>query len=129
MKVVRRVAGVVLGYVVFAASAVLLFRLAGRNPHAQQDVAFMVAAIVYGVFFGALGGYLSAVIGGGRPRTQGTWVGVIIALGATVSLLAGPKAGSVWSRVTALILMAPAAVVGGMIRGRDISKKREAGQP
>ncbi len=118
MNMVRRIIGVLVGYIVFAASAVLLFRLAGRNPHAQQDVGFMVAAIVYGVFFGALGGYLSAVIGGGRPRTQGIWVGVIIALGATVSLLAGPKAGSAWSRVAALFLMAPAAVVGGMIRGR-----------
>ena len=112
----RRVLGVLLGYVIFAASAVLLFRLSGRDPHAQQDAAFVVGSIAYGMFFGAVGGYVSAAVGGGRARTQAIWVGVIIALGATVSLLAGPKAGSMWSKVGALLLMAPSAIVGGMIR-------------
>ncbi len=120
MKVVRRVAGVLVGYAVFAASAVVLFRVAGRNPHAQQDLVFMVASIAYGMFFAAVGGYVSAVVGGGKPRTQAIWVGVIIALGATVSLLAGPRAAAAWSRVAALVLMAPSAPVGGMIRGRSM---------
>lgn len=118
MKVMRRVLGVILGYVIFAASAVLIFRLAGRDPHAQQDAAFRIGSIAYGMFFGGVGGYVSAAVGGGRARIQGSWVGVIIAVGATISLFAGPEAGPMWSRVAALALMAPSAVIGGIIRGR-----------
>ena len=118
MRVFRRVLGVLFGYVIFAASAVLLFRLSGRDPHVQQDAAFVVGSIAYGMFFAAVGGYVSGAVGGGRARNQAIWTGVIIALGATVSLLAGPKAGSLWSKVGALVLMAPSTTVGGMIRER-----------
>lgn len=110
--------GVIFGYVIFATSAVLLFRLAGRNPHAAQDVPFMIDSIVYGMAFAALGGYMSAATGGGHAKTQGAWVGAIIAIGAMASLAASPGADARWSMLGALVLMAPSAVLGGIIRGR-----------
>jgi hypothetical protein len=119
MKVAQRVLGVIVGYSVFAVSAVLLFQLTRRNPHAAQPMAFMAGSIVYGIMCAAVGGYVSAVLGGGSARVQATAVGVVIALGATVSLLAGPSAGSAWSRLAALLLMAPAAVIGAVIRARQ----------
>ena len=36
----------------------------------------MAGSIVYGIFFAALGGYVSAVLGGGSPRFQGSVVGI-----------------------------------------------------
>jgi hypothetical protein len=118
MRVARWILGVVVGYAIFAVSAVLLFRLAGRDPHTQQELGFIIGAIVYGMVFGAIGGYVSAALGGGNPRIQGGVVGGVIALGATVSLIAGPHAGPMWSRVAALTLMAPSALAGGALRGR-----------
>ncbi len=118
MKIARRILGVVVGYVIFAASAVLLFRLSGHDPHAQQSVSFMVGSVLYGMVFAALGGYASAALGGGNARVQGGVVGIIIALGATMSMLAGPNAGPMWSRLGALFLMAPSAAVGGILRAR-----------
>jgi ABC-type polysaccharide/polyol phosphate export permease len=120
MKIARRILGVILGYLIFAVSAVLLFQLARRNPHAEQPMAFMVGSIAYGMIFAAIGGYVSAV-SGGSPRVQGVAVAIIIALGATVSMLAGPNAGSMWSRVAALLLMAPSAAVGGILRARQVT--------
>jgi len=118
MKVARRVLGVIVGYAIFAVSAVLLFQLTRRNPHAEQPTMFMAGSVIYGIMFAIAGGYVSAVLGGGSARVQAGAVGVAIALGATVSLLAGPSASSAWSRVAALLLMAPAAAIGGIIRAR-----------
>ena len=123
MTVARRVLGVVLGYAIFAVSAVLLFQLTRRNPHAEQPTLFMAGSIAYGIIFAAIGGYVSAVCGGGSPRVQGSVVGIMIALGAMVSLLAGPKAGSVWSRVAAPLLMAPSAAIAGIIRARQVTRQ------
>ena len=118
MRIARRILGVVVGYVIFAVSAVLLFRLSGHDPHAQQTVRFIVGSVVYGMVFAAFGGYVSAALGGGNPLVQGGAVGIIIALGAVVSLLAGPHAGALWSRLSALFLMAPSAPVGSIVRAR-----------
>jgi MFS family permease len=123
MKVIRRILGVILGYLIFVVSAVLLFQLARRNPHAEQPMVFMVGSIAYGIIFAAIGGYVSAVLGRGSPRVQGGAVAIIIALGATVSMLAGPNAGSMWSRVGALFLMAPSAAVGGIFRARQVTRQ------
>ena len=118
MKVGRRILGVVIGYLIFAVSAAFLFRLTGHNPHAPQSTLFMLSSIAYGIVFAAAGGYVSAALGGGSPRVQGGVVALIIALGATVSLLTASRVGSAWSMLAALFLMAPSAAVGGILRAR-----------
>ena len=92
--------------------------------HAVQPAGFVIASVAYGMLFAALGGYVSAVVGGGAPRVQAALVALLIAAGATVSLLAGPKAGSMWSRLTAIFLMAPSALLGGLARARSGPAKR-----
>src|SRR5512135_2429773 len=42
VRLARRALGIILGYVTFAATAVLLFRLSGHDPHAVQPAAFIV---------------------------------------------------------------------------------------
>jgi len=48
------------------------------------------------------------------PAAAGIAVGSIIALGALVSLALSPV-GAIWSQLAALVLMAPAAVTGGLV--------------
>ncbi len=112
----RTIAGVIIGWLMFVLSAVLLFRLAGQEPHAPATTKFMIGSIIYGVGFGFLGGLVAASIA--KRRAAGFAVGTIIALGAIVSLLAQPS-GARWSPVSALVLMAPAAALGGAIRRRS----------
>jgi putative membrane protein (TIGR04086 family) len=114
----KSVTGVVAGYLVFAVSAGLLFWASGRDPHQEQDLSFVVLSVVYGMAFAGAGGYMAGAIAGREPRLHGGAVALILALGATVSFLAQPGAGSRWSQVTALFLMAPAALVGGIVRSR-----------
>jgi putative membrane protein (TIGR04086 family) len=116
MSMLRSVAGVVAGYLLFAVSAVLLFWASGRDPHREQALSFVVFSVVYGMAFAALGGYLAAAIADRRRRLHGGVLALIIAIGATVSFLAQPGAGSRWSQLTAILFMAPAAVLGGYVR-------------
>ncbi len=109
MNTVRSVAAVLIGYVVFAGSAVLLFNAAGRDPHAPQSLGFIIFTVVYGILFAGLGGLLAARIAPKKPTVHAALVSLLIALGATVSLLAAPGAGSTWSQWAALIFMAPSA--------------------
>jgi len=117
----RSVAGVVAGYIVFAASAFAMFRVSGRDPHQLQDASFVIFSIAWGMACAFAGGYLAAAIAGRKARFHGGVVALIVALGAVASMLAQPGAGSWWSQVAALVLIAPAALLGGVVRGRGSS--------
>ena len=41
----RFVSGVILGYLIFAGSAFLLFRITGHDPHAPASISFEIGAI------------------------------------------------------------------------------------
>jgi len=104
------------GYLLFAVSAFALFRISGRDPHQAQDLTFALLSVAWGVAFAFAGGYVAGVIAGRRPRLHGGAVALILALGATASILAQPGKGSRWSQAAAIALMAPAALVGGVAR-------------
>ena len=84
----RTIGGIVVGYLIFAAAAVLIFAFGG--------------------------GYIAARVARRADNLAGIAVGSIIALGALVSLASSPT-GAIWSQLAALLLMAPAAVVGGLV--------------
>jgi hypothetical protein len=116
---VRSVAAVVFGYLIFAVSAVLLFQISGQAPHAPASPAFMVGSTLYGVVFAALSGYVAGRLARHHPVRHASAVAGLIALGAAASLLGQARSGGVWSQLAALLLMAPAAWVGGYWRSRQ----------
>jgi len=113
--VLRSLAAVVGGYLIFAFSAFALFALSGRAPHAPQPLWFVVTATLYGIGFAGLGGFFAARVAPARPLLHAATVAVVLALGATVSLLTSPGTSATWSQWTALALMAPSAYVGGRL--------------
>jgi hypothetical protein len=121
--VVRSIIGVVLGYAIFAVSAVFFFWIMGRDPHASQDAAFVVGAVLFGMATAMLGGFVAGLVAGQRPILHSGIVSVILAVGALVSLLSSPGEDAVWSQVSALCLMAPSAVMGGIARAKFSSRK------
>jgi len=117
--VLRGLLGLVTGYVVFAASAALLFVISRHDPHAPASTGFLVFSVTCGIVFALLGGYLAASIAGRGGMLYSVAVGIAIAAGAIVSLMASPGNRAIWSQVSALVLMSPAAVVGGYMRTRQ----------
>jgi len=112
----RGLLGIVAGYIIFAGSAVLLFLISRHDPHAPASSGFLVFSVVYGIVFAFLAGYVAAAIAGLGGMLYAMGVAIAIAAGALVSLIARPGKGAIWSQVAALLLMAPAALVGGYVR-------------
>lgn len=112
----RTVVGIIVGDVIFAGSAVLLFRFAGIDPHAMASPTLMGFSILYGIIFAGLGGFVAGIIGRRPDVTCGILLAVIIAVGAITSLVTRPGAGAIWTQGATLVLMAPAALVGDWIR-------------
>jgi RsiW-degrading membrane proteinase PrsW (M82 family) len=114
----RSVGAVIVGYLVFAVSAVTLFAVTGRDAHAEAPVWFMVGSTLYGMLFAFVGGYIAARLAGRSPVGHALAITAIIALGTLVSIFTRPAGGTIWSQLTALFLMAPLATVGGWVASR-----------
>ena len=118
MHILRSIAAVIVGYAVFAASAFAVFRLSGHAAHAPASGPFMLLTIACGVAFAALGGYLAGWLAGRRPLAHAVAMAVLLAAGATASLVSTLGHGAIWSQLAALAVMAPSAVLGGWLRAR-----------
>lgn len=118
IAILRSIIGVIVGYIVFAASAFAIFRVSGQAAHAEASAAFMALSIVSGMLFALVGGYVAALIAGRSAFAHGIAVATVLALGAGVSLVSTIGHGAIWSQVAALALMAPSAAAGGWLRAR-----------
>ena len=117
--IMRSVGSVIVGYLVFAVSAVALFAITGRDAHAEAPVWFMVGSTLYGMLFAAVGGgYIAARLAAASPVGHALAITVIIALGTLVSIFTRPAGGTIWSQLAALFLMAPSATLGGWVDWR-----------
>ncbi len=124
MALTRSIIAVLLGYVVFAGSAVFLFQVSGHRLHAAASLSFKAGTAAYGMFFAAVGGWVTAWIAARRPIKHGVLLACVIATGAMVSLLFA-NAAAAWSQWSALLLMAPAAIVGSYWRSHLVASMRE----
>ena len=119
MPVIRSIGSVVLGYLIFALSAFAFFQLSGQPPHAEAPFSIMLASILVGVAAAFAGGHVAARLAGRKPVAHGIAVAVILAIGAAISLVSTLGHGAVWSQISALVLMAPGAALGGWFRARS----------
>jgi hypothetical protein len=118
MAITRSIIAVLLGYLVFAGSAVVLFQASGHKPHAASSLSFEAMTVVYGMFFAAAGGWVTAWIAARRPLKHGVLLAALIGMGAIVSLIFS-NAAATWSQWSALLLMAPVAIGGSYLRSRQ----------
>lgn len=105
----RGLLAALLGYVIFAAPAALMFNLMGWDPHAPASTTVVVATTVVGILGAAVGGWVAARVG--RARWPGAVVAALIAIGALVSLVTRAGGNAIWSQLVAILLMAPTALL------------------
>ena len=108
----RLVAGVVLGYVFFAVAAGLLFAVSGHDPHAVSTPGFMIASTVFGMVAALVAGFIASAVAKRADGRASVVVTMLIVLGAIISMVASPAAGTLWTQIAALILIAPCALAG-----------------
>jgi hypothetical protein len=118
----RTLLAVFTGYVLFVATAVLLFNLTGEQPHAQASTGFMVGSTMYRMFFAALGGYVATVLARGVSPVPAIALCLAIAVPAGVALIAAPDTGARWSQIATALFMAPMALLGGLLRLRRVAR-------
>jgi len=116
----RTISGIIIGYLIFAGSAFLLFRLTHQDPHAPTVMGFEISAILYGVFFAFLAGYWETGIAGRSDMWVAGIIAIIMAAGAIASMI---SKGIGWSPLSAVVLMAPAEHVWRCFQPRNILHK------
>ena len=77
-----------------------------------------MCSAAYGAAFAAAGGYLAARLAPRRPLAHAAILAALLAAGALAAIAAERSAGSIWSQLLVLLLMAPAALGGGYLRVR-----------
>jgi hypothetical protein len=112
----RTALGILLGDLIFVGSAGLLFYLSRVDPHAPASSGFMALSILYGVGFALVAGFVAGLISHRRDLITGIILALIIAVPALISIVTRPGAGALWSQTAALVLMAPAGLVGDWLR-------------
>jgi fructose-specific phosphotransferase system IIC component len=106
----RVFSGVVLGYLLFELLWRSIFHITQTYAQAPASISFEFGAVVFGLLFAVLSGFVASFIGG-RPDFIAAWMaGGLVALTAIVVMLARVVA---WPQVIELFFMAPAVVVGG----------------
>jgi hypothetical protein len=108
----RSIGAVAAGYVVFGASGALLFQVSGQPPHEAAPLGFKAAAIAWGSVCALIAGWITARIAVRRPSSHAAILAGLIAIGAIGSMIADP-AGQKWSQISAAVIMAPCAWLGG----------------
>lgn len=117
MSVFRNVFGVIVGYLVFAVSAVLLFSLAGIDPHAAAGLGTQAGIIAFGAFFAFAGGYIGKLIAAARSIIPNLVLALIMAGFAGFSFFKSP--GEHYTQLAAIFLFAPMSLLGGILRRRS----------
>jgi hypothetical protein len=116
----RNILGVITGYAIFVASSLALFKLSGQNPHGQTTIAFQLFAAVYGIAFSFLSGLVLQLVARTKNLTLNFVLAFIMAGFATFSLIKAE--GTHWTQLLAIIVFAPASVLGGFFYIRRYKK-------
>ena len=114
----RTFVAVIIGELIFALSDALFFQLTGHKLHQDVSTLFMIAAAAYGIGFAIAAGYIAMWLSRRRDLAAPFALAVLIALIAFMTLMARNPGTSRWSMFATIVLMAPAAVLGGVLRER-----------
>nr|WP_294942078.1 hypothetical protein [uncultured Mucilaginibacter sp.] len=117
----KKILSVVVGYLVFAISSVLLFNLTHHHPHQDAPFNFKLVTIAYGVFFSILAGAVVQLIA--RQNTLGLNFILAAMMFAFAGISMALSGGSHWTQLFAMFIFAPVSIVGGYIVNRGAGSK------
>jgi di/tricarboxylate transporter len=117
----KKILAVIIGYMVFAISSVLLFTLTGHHPHQDAPFNFKLITIACGVCFSILAGAVVQLIA--KQNTLGLNFILASMMFAFAGISMAVSGGSHWTQLFAMFIFAPVSIVGGYIANkRAVSK-------
>lgn len=117
MGVVRNIVAVIVGYLIFAVSAVMLFKFAGIDPHAESGIATKAGVIALGAVFAFIGGFTAKIIAASRSLVPNIILAILMAGFAAFSALR--SGGEHYTQIAAIFVFAPASLIGGIFRKKS----------
>ena len=111
MNIVRNIAAVIVGYLVFAVSAVLLFKLAGVDPHAEAGTRTMLLVVVFGAIFAFAAGLAAKAVAASSSLVVNVVLAVLMFAFAAFSALR--SSGDHYTQFAAMFVFAPISLLGG----------------
>jgi hypothetical protein len=120
MKIVRNIAAVIVGYLIFAGCAVLLFKLAGIDPHAEAGLGTMLLVIVFGAVFSFVAGFVAKAIAASPSLGANVALAVLIFVFAAFS--AGQSSGSHYTQFAAMAIFSQVSLLGAHFSKKVLSQ-------
>jgi hypothetical protein len=112
----RSILAIVFGNFVFSVGAAAVFWLSGTDPKAPAPWLTMVLTAVVGILFAALAGYLTALTAPRKPHLHANILAGLLVVEALASMILQHSSAAIWTQIAAIVLMAPAASLGGRVR-------------
>jgi hypothetical protein len=120
MRIVRNIAAVVVGYLVFAVSALLLFKLGGIDPHAEAGIGTMLLVVAFGAIFSFVAGFVAKVIAASRTLSINVALAALMFAFAAFSSL--QSTGDHYTQFAAMFIFAPVSILGGLVSKKVLSR-------
>ena len=116
----RKILSVVAGYSIFVAASLVLFQLAGQDPHADPAIVFVMLAAIYGTVVSFIGGLVTQLIVRTRDLKMNYILAVVMAGFAAFSLF--KSGGNHWTQFLAIFIFAPFSILGGLFYNKRRNK-------
>ncbi len=117
---IRKILSILVGYILFVVTSILLFKISGQDPHQPSTLNFQLLTALYGALFSFLSGLVVPVIARTKTINLNYILAFIIAGFASFSLI--KSEGSHWSQLFAILIFAPASIFGGLFYNRRYNK-------
>jgi uncharacterized membrane protein len=118
----RKILSIIIGYLVFAVTALALFEFTGQNAHSNPTNVFAFFAAIYGAIFSFLAGLVAHYVAKTSNLKINYVLAFMIAAFATFSLL--KTVGNNWTQLLAIFIFAPVPILGGLFyKTKKDSKK------
>ncbi len=115
---IRKILAVIVGYLLFAASALAFFKVFDIDAHSAASTAVMIQTAINGIIFSALAGCITQLIAKTGNLKINYILALLIAAFATFSYF--KASGEHWTQLMAIFIFAPLSILGGWF----IVKKR-----
>lgn len=110
---IRKILAVLVGYIIFAATALAFFRVFEIEAHSAASTSVMIQTAINGIIFSALAGWITQLIAKTDNLKINYILALLIAAFATFSFF--KASGEHWTQLMAIFIFAPVSIVGGWI--------------